>query len=216
MQRVGCIRLILIIQSVIVFRDFWKFNRHIIWYAFEAGLVQSPFFIIFIQLFNGLGDNKSTFTGMVYLFDGFGTKSGITAVNKFCTAKVLEDFSFQRFQGSLFICVSGEKWKSKRYPITVHKHPHLDDRVRTVFFAFAVFSVPIFLLNLKEIVCTVIIQDSIVSLSEKMTVFINFRLDKITFISKNVECPVDVMQLVGWFFQKFRSCFIGRPFTGRF
>jgi len=85
-----------------------------------------------------------------------------------------------------------------------------------VFFAFAVFSVPIFLLNLKEIVCTVIIQDSIVSLSEKMTVFINFRLDKITFISKNVECPVDVMQLVGWFFQKFRSCFIGRPFTGRF
>ena len=33
---------------------------------------------------------------MVYLFDGFGTKSGITAVNKFCTAKVLEDFSFQR------------------------------------------------------------------------------------------------------------------------
>ena len=45
---------------------------------------------------------------MVYSFDRFRAESGITAVNKFRTAKILKYFFFQRFQRSLFICISGK------------------------------------------------------------------------------------------------------------
>lgn len=97
-----------------------------------------------------------------------------------------------------------------------HEHSHLNDRIGTVLFAFAIFFVTVFLFNLKKIVRTVIIEDLIVAFSKQVAVLIHFRLDKIAFISQDIECPIYIMQLIRRLFQKFRSCLIGRTFTGWF
>ena len=48
------------------------------------------------------------------------------------------------------------------------------DRIWSVFFAFPILFTAILLFNLKIIIRTIIIKDLVMSLSEKMTVFINF------------------------------------------
>ena len=58
-------------------------------------------------------------------------------------------------------------------------------------FAFPIFFTAIFLLALKVIICTVIIKDLVVSAAKKMTVFVNIRLDHITFISENIQCTIN-------------------------
>ena len=153
---------------------------------------------------------------MVYSFDRFWSKSSITAVNKFRTAKILKYFFFQWFQGSLFICISGKKWKCKGNAISIHEHSHLNDGVGTMFFAFAIFFVTIFLFKLKIIVCAIVIEDLIVAFSKQMAVLIHFWLDKIAFISQNIKSTVYIVQLIRRLFQKFRSSLIRRTFTGRF
>ena len=56
--------------------------------------------------------------------------------------------------------------------------------------AFPISLVSIFLFNFKVVVCTVIIKDPIISVSEEKTVFINFRLNKIHFYN-----DIDVWEL---------------------
>ena len=102
------------------------------------------------------------------------------------------------------------------YAISIHKHSHLNDGIRAVLFGFAVFFVTIFLLQLKIVIRTVVIEDLIIAFSKKVAVFIYFRLDKIAFIAQNIKSPVYIMQLIRRFFQKFRSCLIRRTFTGWF
>ena len=85
-----------------------------------------------------------------------------------------------------------------------------------MFFALSIFFTAIFLLDLKVIIRTVIIKDLVVSAAKEMTVFVNIRLDHITFISENIQCTVNIVQLIGWTFQKLRSGLERRTFTGRF
>ena len=58
-------------------------------------------------------------------------------------------------------------------------------------FAFPIFFTAIFLLALKVIIRAVIIKDLVVSAAKKMTVFVNIRLDHITFISENIQCTIN-------------------------
>lgn len=57
----------------------------------------------------------------------------------------------------------------------------------------------IFPLDLEVIIRAVIIKDLIISLTKEMAVFIDFRLNKITFRAENIQCSVHIMELVGRF-----------------
>ena len=62
-----------------------------------------------------------------------------------------------------------------------------------MLFAFAIFLISIFLFNLKVIVGTVVIEDMVISLREEVTVFLYLRLDHVTFLCQDTECPVDII-----------------------
>ena len=54
-----------------------------------------------------------------------------------------------------------------------------------MFLSLAVFSVTAFLPDFKVIIRTIIIKDVIIALEDKVTVFINLRLDQVAVISQN-------------------------------
>ena len=69
----------------------------------------------------------------------------------------------ERFQRCLFILISWKYAESQWDSISVGKESHLHDRVWTVFFTFSVFFISIFLFNLKVVVGTVVVKNSIVT-----------------------------------------------------
>ena len=89
-----------------------------------------------------------------------------------------------------------ERVRKQGDSIPVHKQPHLNDRVWSVFFTFSVFFGAIFLFNFEVIIRTVIIKDLVISLSKIMAVFIDFCLDEVTFSPKDIQCPVHIMEFV--------------------
>ena len=120
--------------------------------------------------------------------------------------------------GTLYInsAISGKKGKSQRDPFSIGEQPHLDDRVGTVFLTFSVLFVPISLLNLKIIVRAVIIKDAIHPFGHKIAVFINLSLDQVTFLSQDIQGPVDIMFFVGRRLQKIHSRPVGSAFAAGF
>jgi peroxiredoxin family protein len=69
-----------------------------------------------------------------------------------------------------------------------------------VFFAFSVFFLPILLFDFKKIIGAVIIENLIISLSHAVAVFVDFGLDKITFLSENIQSTIHIVKPIGWFF----------------
>lgn len=112
------------------FRDFWKFNRHIIWYYVLKRSLSRAHFIIFIQLLMDWVTIKAQIHHARFIFWWLFKIKSASAVNKFL---------YSQSPGGLFLpTVSGEvcsfafrgkKWKSKRYPITIINIPSLDGRV---------------------------------------------------------------------------------------
>ena len=85
-----------------------------------------------------------------------------------------------------------------------------------MLFAFSVFFVSIFLLNLKVVVGAVVIKNLIVALSDKMAVFVDFCLDEIALRAENIQGTVNIVESVGRLFQKLGSSFKRRPLACRF
>ena len=151
-------------------RDFFivKFIRIIIAAIFKGSLpvIGKPFKPIFVpcgsfifraELFDGLSNNKSTFSLMVKAAVGLGCQAGITAVNEFITAELLENFWLQWFQRGLLILVSGEKGESQGNSVPVNEQSHLNDGIRPMFFAFPVLFDAIFLFDFKVEIRTVVV-----------------------------------------------------------
>ena len=66
-----------------------------------------------------------------------------------------------------------------------------------MLFAFTIFLVTIFLLDFEVVVGAVIVQDLIISFSKELTVFVSLRLEKVTFIRKNTQCTIHIMEFIG-------------------
>ena len=81
-----------------------------------------------------------------------GSETGITAIDELLTSKLLEDCLLQRSHGNLFVLIAREEREGQRDPVPINEKPHLDDRIRTMFFTFTVFPVAIFLFDLKVVV----------------------------------------------------------------
>ena len=139
----------------------------------------------------------------------------IAAINKLCVSEFLEHCFFQGLQGFLFVLVSREEGKCQGDSIRVCEHSHLHDRIGTVFLALPVFFASLFLLDLKVIVCTVIIEDPVFPVDLEITVFIGFCLYEVTFPGKHTQGPVDIMLLIGRFFEKLHCCLVGCTFAAR-
>ena len=88
---------------------------------------------------------------MVVFTDRFGTQVCITAVNEFLASKLSKYLFFQWFEGCLFVCISCKGRKSKGDAVAIHKQTHLNDRIWSVFFAFSILFVSIFLLDFKVV-----------------------------------------------------------------
>ena len=111
--------------------------------------------------------------------------------------------------------VPGKCGEGKGDPVPVHEHAHLHDGIGTVLLALAVFHVAVLLFNLKVIVRAVVVEDAVVPFSQKMTVFIDFGLDEVTFLCKNAQGAVNVMELVGGLFQKLLRRFVSGKLAAR-
>ena len=139
----------------------------------ESLAVKGKFPIFRAQLLDRLRDDKRPVPGVVEDTVVFRSESCIRAEYKTPAPEVLDHFLFQRFQGSLFVLAAGEQGKGKGNAVTVCKQTHLYDRVGPVFFALAVFLVPIFLFYLEIVVGAVVVKDMVVALYDTKAVFIN-------------------------------------------
>lgn len=61
-----------------------------------------------------------------------------------------------------------------------------------MLFTLTIFFISIFLFDLKVIAGAVIIKHLIISFSKKVAVFIDFRLDEIAFVPKDIQSTVDI------------------------
>ena len=102
---------------------------------------------LFRQLFNGLGYNKSPSAHRIKAAYVQWTKSCICAVNEFFTLKHLCQFGFKRYSCSLLIVRTWCNTHGQRDSVSVHKQTHLRNRIRAVFFTWAVFSKPLYKLT---------------------------------------------------------------------
>ena len=84
-----------------------------------------------------------------------------------------------------------------------------------MFFALSILFITVFLFNLEVVVCAIIIKNFIVSLPQEETVFVNFRLYKITLFCKDRKGAVDIMEFIGWCLQELLCSLERRSFAGR-
>src|SRR5699024_4159699 len=117
--------------------------------------------------------------------------------------------------GLLSILTGGAKRKSEWNPVSICNQSHLNDRIRSVFFALSILFITVFLFNLEVVLCAIIIKNFIVSLPQEETVFVNFRLYKITLFCKDRKGAVDIMEFIGWCLQELLCSLERRSFAGR-
>lgn len=86
------------------------------------------------------------------------SKTSIRTENKFTTIAIFYDFLLRRLESSLFILIARKNIKCKWNAIRIHKQFHTDNRVWRVLFAFFVVLQAAFFLNLKVIICTIIVK----------------------------------------------------------
>ena len=115
----------------------------------------------------------------------------------------------------MFVSVPAVNAKSQGNTITIHEKAQLYDRGGAMFFGRAVLLKTIFLLNLKEIVGTVIVKNPVITFRNSKAVFIKLRLYEIRFLSYNFQRPVDVLQFEFRLFKKKLRRFEGTKFRGR-
>lgn len=130
-------------------------------------------------------------------------------------SEFLKDCLFQWLQRLLFILVAREDGKRQRDAIAIDEHSHLHNGIGAACFALSVFFASLFPLNLKAIVCAVIIKNPIVSVYLEAAVFIGFRLYEFTFPGKHAQGPVNIMFLIGWLFEKIHCRLVGCPLAAR-
>ena len=173
-QLLRAVRLFFVKELIgIVIGKMVKIHEFMVGEPAESLAVKGKFPIFRAQLLDRLRDDKRPVPGVVEDTVVFRSESCIRAEYKTPAPEVLDHFLFQRFQGSLFVLAAGEQGKGKGNAVTVCKQTHLYDRVGPVFFALAVFLVPIFLFYLEIVVGAVVVKDMVVALYDTKAVFIN-------------------------------------------
>ena len=112
--------------------------------------------------------------------------------------------SFARF-------VSTVNAERQRNAVPIHEQAHLHNGVGSVFFAGSILPDPAFLLDLKIIVGTVIVQDAVIPLSHVLAELVQLCLNTDLFLAYDVQCAVDVVEFIVWLFMKcFRILISGQ------
>lgn len=84
-----------------------------------------------------------------------------------------------------------------------------------MFFAFTIFLIAVFLFDLKVVVGTVVVQDFVIPFAEEIAVFVGLRLYEVTFLSKDAENAIDVMQSISRRLKEILHSFKGGTFAVR-
>ena len=90
-------------------------------------------------------------------------KSCIGTEDELAAVKITDHFVFNRLESELLVLIPGIEIKSERQTVRVHEKSHGHDRIRSVFFAFAIFPVSALLLDFEVVVGAIVVQDLCVS-----------------------------------------------------
>ncbi|GEM_PF-2696354 len=129
-----------------------------------------------------------------------GAQAGIRAIDELRQPVVLYYPLLQRGGGRLLVGVAGVYRHGQRQSVPVDEQPHLDDGVGPMLLADAVFPqplrrrVPVFLLDLEEIVGAVVIEDRLLPSVDPLRGPVQVRLQRVRQLVKDVHAPVDVVQ----------------------
>ena len=66
-----------------------------------------------------------------------------------------------------------------------------------MLFSFPVLLTAVFLFDLEILIRAVVVKDLLIPLSQEMAVLIDFRLDHLAFSTKDIQCAVYIMELIG-------------------
>ena len=148
----------------------------------------------FFHLFQRVRDHIRTVSKAVKKAVVFTAETGIRAEDKFTAVKIPYYFGFQRFEGELFILVSGIQVKGKGDPIGIHEKSHSHDGIGPVFLAFTILSHAVFRFDLEIVVGTVIVKDFWVARMNKVGILVKFFLNVIRFLRENRKGTVKILQ----------------------
>ena len=105
-----------------------------------------------------MSDHVSPIPNAVKLSVICTSKTGIRTENKFTTIKIFYDFLLQWLECCLLVLIAWKNIKCKWNAVSVHKQSHGNNWIWAVLFAFSIVLQTAFFLNLKVIICTVIVK----------------------------------------------------------